>query len=179
MVGSLLSLHAKSMRTPEAAESLKLAASRVAAIGRVHHQLDIAAAASQAGCLAYLKSLCEGIGQSLVGDTAIPRLQVEGEEADLPADKLLPVGLIVNELVTNAAKHGHGSSIMVRFQTAPHGYTITVADDGEGLPEDFDLGKTHGLGMRIVDSLVKEIGGGLRVDNGTHGGGSKFTLTFS
>jgi two-component sensor histidine kinase len=179
MVVSLLLMQAASTGTAEAAETLKVAAARVAAIGRVHHQLDTDATGARAGCLAYLKSLGEGIAQSLIGDIATPRLEFEGEEAELPADKLVPVGLIVNELVTNAAKHGHGSRIMVRFQTARHGYAITVGDDGDGLPEGFDPRKTRGLGMKIVNSLVKEIGGSLHAGRGADGRGSEFTVTFS
>jgi two-component sensor histidine kinase len=179
MVSTLLLMQAASTRRREATESLKLAAARVAPIGRVHHQLDVAAAGTRAGCLAYLKSLCEGIAQSLVSESNTPRLDVEGEEAELPADRLVPVGLIVNELVTNAAKHGRASRITVRFQTARDGYAVTVGDDGDGLPEEFDSRKTQGLGMRIVDSLVKEMGGGLYVERGPNGRGSGFTLTFS
>jgi two-component sensor histidine kinase len=179
MVSNLLLMQAASMSTPEATDSLKVAAARLAAIRSVHHQFDLATGGAGAGCLAYLKSLCEGIAQSLVGDTAIPQLEVDGEEADLPADRLVPLGLIVNELVTNAAKHGNGSRIMVRFQVAPNGYAITVADDGNGLPEGFDPRRTQGLGMSIVASLVKEIGSGLQVGRGRNGRGSNFRLTFS
>jgi two-component sensor histidine kinase len=85
----------------------------------------------------------------------------------------------VNELVTNAAKHGRASRIMVRLQATRHGYAITVEDGGDGLPDEFDSRKTQGLGMRTVASLVKEIGGGLYIECGANDRGSNFTLTFS
>ena len=72
-----------------------------------------------------------------------------------------PIGLIVNELVTNAAKHGRGI-IEVRFEIDGDDYEIIVSDEGRDLPKDFDpAAASSSLGMRVVTSLARQLGGEL------------------
>jgi two-component sensor histidine kinase len=80
---------------------------------------------------------------------------------------------VLNELVQNAIKHAfptdRGGSITVRLKSDPQGTTITVCDDGVGLPEGFDLLKTRTLGLQITKRIVEsDLGGILEV--ASHGG---------
>ena len=102
----------------------------------------------------------------------LPRrvIAVEGTEITLPAITAIPLGFIANELITNAAKYGAGK-ITVSLEANPKtGYALSVANDGPGLPEEFDPAAGKGLGMRIIRSLVKQIGGELQIGRRTEPG---------
>jgi two-component sensor histidine kinase len=89
------------------------------------------------------------------------------------------VGLVVNELVTNAAKHGAGT-ITVSYVIRGDRRILSVSDEGDGLATGFDLktAKT-GLGIKVVGLLAKQLGGEFTASSGTQGRGSVFCVTFS
>jgi len=104
---------------------------------------------------------------------------VEGIEIELPAITAIPLGFIANELITNATKYGTGR-ITVKLEPIPEkGYALSVANEGPALPEAFDPAVSKGLGMRIIRSFVKQIGGELRIGRGDRNQGARFTVLFS
>lgn len=91
----------------------------------------------------------------------------------------MPLSLIVNELITNAAKHG-GGTITVRLEEPPKGgFILSVCNEGPPLPEGFDPAASKGLGMKIVQALVDQIGGELRTGRCKHCGGPEFSVAFA
>src|SRR6185437_15796008 len=103
---------------------------------------------------------------------------VEGATVDIPATMAIPLGFIVNELITNSVKYAAGH-ITVRIDTmSPTGRSLSVMDDGPGLPADFQPADSKGLGMKIILSLVGQIGGELRIRPGDNGSGTCFTVKF-
>jgi two-component sensor histidine kinase len=103
---------------------------------------------------------------------------VEGANAEIPTAIAIPLGFIVNELITNSVKYAQGN-ITVRFETSPSGHTLSVGDEGPGLPVGFEPTRSKGLGMKIVLSQVKQIRGALDIQAGDNGLGTRFTVTFS
>jgi two-component sensor histidine kinase len=101
---------------------------------------------------------------------------VEAETATIAIDTAIPLGMVVNELVTNAIKYAHGPGergrIHVRFVREATDLILTVSDDGRGLPSEV-RSKSSGLGMTMVRSLVLQVGGDLTV---TQGPGAAFTI---
>lgn len=95
----------------------------------------------------------------------------------MPTTRIQPIGLIVNELVTNAAKHGKGE-IQVIYRIGGDSHEISVCDEGGGLPGDFDPNESGGLGTKVVTTLAKQLGGRIKADPSTTGRGSCFTVTF-
>jgi two-component sensor histidine kinase len=90
----------------------------------------------------------------------------------------IPLGLIVNELITNTAKYAEGH-VTVRIEaTSPTERSLTVEDDGPGLPAGFKPADSKGLGMKIVLSLVQQIGGALHILPGENGHGTRFKVSF-
>jgi two-component sensor histidine kinase len=88
-----------------------------------------------------------------------------------------PVGLIVNELVTNAAKHGAGT-ITVTYK-GHDVHELVVCDQGVGFPPGFDPATSiAGLGMRVVRVLAKQLGGDVKAGVNPAGYGACFTVTF-
>ena len=125
----------------------------------------------------YLQQLCEDLSRLLFeGETTIT---VEAVEIDIPTAFAIPLAFILNELITNSAKHAK-SNITVRLETSPIiGHSLSVSDDGPGLPQGFDPARSKGIGMKIIATLVEQIGGALQIAPGDQGNGTRFTVVFS
>jgi two-component sensor histidine kinase len=108
-------------------------------------------------------NLASGVPGQRLACTACPQR--------ISADRAIPIGLLVNELVTNALKYAYppethpaGGEIRVRAERRPEGLVVEVADDGIGLPAGFEIGRSSkSLGMRVVGSLTRQLGGSLTI----------------
>jgi two-component system sensor kinase len=109
-------------------------------------------------------------------------LEVDADVSPMGLDTLIPCGLVVNELVTNALKHaftdgpGPGGRISVTMKSASGRVTLTVEDNGVGLPKDVDPATAGTLGLQIVESIAGQLEADLAIDRT---GGTRFTLTFT
>lgn len=170
-VSGLLSMQSRSLDDTDAVSHLQLAANRVAAVAQVHRHF-YADGADQASCITFLRRLCAELA-SILGR----EIQVSGDEGDIPTTSVQPIGLLVNELVTNAAKHGRGL-IEVHYKIEGNQHALIVSDEGRDLPRDFDPAATgQSLGMRVVTSLAKQLGGELTSGHRPDGG-SCFKVEF-
>jgi two-component sensor histidine kinase len=174
-VSALLNLQSRQLGESEARQQLMLAASRVSAVARVHQHIYRSGNTKSFGCLGYLGRLCDDLS-SIMGERG--KIVVEGTEADLPVEAIPPIGLAVNELVTNASKYG-ASIVLVTFErTAEGDYLLSVSDDGEGLPASFDPGISTGLGMKVVRMVARQLGGTLSVEPTGAQGGASIAIRF-
>ena len=180
MIVSLLSLQSRASANAETASQLAVAAKRVAMIERVHRRLHCLDSVQTAAFKQYLEDICRDFSMMLSPEEHPEQvIVVEGIEIELPAVTAIPLGFIVNELLTNAVKFGKGR-ITVRLEPNPgKGYALSVSNDGPILPEGFDPASCKGLGMKIIRSLVERIGGELRIGRGDKNQGARFTVLFS
>ena len=164
---------------PEVAEQLAIAVRRVVAFGSVHHRLHLLDDQRTVEFSQFLRGLCEDLSGLLFQDAENDHtISVEGTKIKMETATAIPLGFIVTELVTNAAKHARGN-IIVRFgETPAAGYSLSVIDDGPGIPSGFDPAHSKGLGMTIVLALVKQIRGTLKIVPGDNGRGTKCTVYF-
>ena len=177
IIVSLLSLQSRTA-TPEAATQLKVAANRVASFGRVHRGLHLLDHQESVQFKEYLQHLCEDLSGLLFQGESALTIVVEGAAINIPTIFAIPLGFIVNELITNSAKYAK-SNITVRLDTSPSiGHSLSVLDDGPGLPAGYDPVASKGLGMKIITSLVGQIGGKLKIAPGERGRGAIFTVAF-
>jgi len=180
MIVSLLSLQSRASANPEAASQLAIAANRVATIERVHRRLHYLDGAHAVAFKQYLEDLCRDVSTMLSSEERPDRvIAVEGIEIKLPAATAIPLGFIVNELITNAAKYGKGRITVRLERDSAKGYALSVSNDGPALPEGFDPAASKGLGMKIIRSFVQRIGGELRIGLGDNNHGTRFTVLFS
>jgi len=167
MVASLLQLQARGSRD-EVRSELTKAAARVQSIAEVHSALTRDAGADTVDFGTYLKDLCESLRSTLVIEDGVA-LGVEAEPATLQVDAAIPLGMVVNELVTNAVKYaypnGERGPIDVGFKRDGAQLVLTVRDQGQGLPGEAER-REGGLGMRLVRSLVEQVGGELIIRDG-------------
>lgn len=172
-VSSILNIQGHQPGMPAvASEQLQLAASRVAAVARVHQNFYTVAEA-EISCLQFLQRLCADLS-SIVGKTIV----VQGDEGAVPSERIQPIGLIVNELVTNAAKHG-ANEIRVTYEISAHEHQVSVTDDGSGLSPDFDPeANMTGLGMKVVKALTGQLRGRMIATAHLQEPGCSFKVTF-
>jgi two-component sensor histidine kinase len=112
----------------------------------------------------YAHRLATDILSSHVSPSAPVRLKSELEPLIMTADLAIPCGLILNELISNAFKHGfpNGASgeITVTLRSGTGGIcTLCVQDTGVGIPADLDVNTNKSLGLRLVRSLTQQIRG--------------------
>ena len=171
-VSGLLTMQSRSPGAEQAAAHLKLAAHRVAAVAQVHRHF-YADVADNVSCIAFLKRLCDDLAAILDRE-----IIVIGDGDMIPATSIQAIGLITNELVTNAAKHGAGK-IEVSFQTSGELNQLSVCDEGVGLVDGFDpQAASVGLGMRVLNTLAKQLGGALDASRRADADGACFIVRF-
>jgi len=163
LVSSLLSLQMAGLGDGQARTLLKDASDRISAVARVHHRLYQADRFSTLDFAAFLQELCDDLGRASGGRICSILLDADPLEVDI--DHAAPLGLIINELITNAIKHRDSDPavISVSLECAADSYALTVSDQGPGLPADFDAGKSRTLGMRIITALTRQIGGRMEI----------------
>jgi two-component sensor histidine kinase len=165
IVVSLLDLQRR--RSSEAATraALEQAMARVRSISRVHRQLYAVPDNSLIDLAGYLRDLCAGLADATLPPAGI-RLSCECDPAFMARDRVLALGLVVNELVTNAVKHafpgGRDGVILVRFARTASGWRLEVADNGVGM----DIAQRKaGLGTGLVEQFVRQADGTLTLES--------------
>jgi two-component sensor histidine kinase len=177
-VSSMLTMQARATSNPETTDHLQDAASRVNAVARVHHHFQLEESSERVECISYLRRLCQDLSGVLHTE-----ILVVGSEASVPSKQIQPIGLIVNELVTNAAKHG-GGPIKVEFKASPEDdCVLRVIDEGKVLADDFNpIGSSvclpNGLGMKLVSALARQLNWSVVAGVNPAGRGACFTTTF-
>ncbi|MCG6551814.1 MAG: ATP-binding protein [Candidatus Magnetominusculus sp. LBB02] len=122
----------------------------------------------------YLQSLVRHLFHSFVVDMGKIDFRFEVESIAVGIDIAIPCGLIMNELFTNCLKYAFKGrdrgDITVRLRTLDEEMLeLIVADNGVGIPEEVEIGKTKSLGLKVVSALTKQLKGQLELsrDNGT------------
>lgn len=159
IVQALLSMQAKGEKNASAVEALENARGRISAIAAIHDQLQTAPSADTVLADEFIEQL-RGSLAFKTGDHST--LSISVAPCSLNIEHAVDMGIIINELVTNAVKHGadaEGVSIIsVTGRRVGDRLRIIVADRGAGLPGDFDPGEKSGLGMRVVMALSRKLG---------------------
>lgn len=177
LVSSMLLLQNRGIEDTEVKNQLGIAASRIAAIARAHQHIFLGESVETADIAEYLQRLCADLSRVLSSEVH-SNIIVDAIRVELPTVQVGPLGLILNELVTNAVKHGNGQ-VVVAFKRVRSGdYCLSVSDEGAGLAQDFDPAKSRGLGMKVVRSLAGQLGGQLSVKYAEGAKGTTFSVLF-
>jgi PAS domain S-box-containing protein len=160
-IGAMVLIESRSHKSGEGKAALERVSHRITALGQLYSTLSKADTVEAVDAATYLDELCRDLIASVhkEGDTSV-MLKTDFESELLPTDRAIPIGLIVNELVTNAVKYAFPGeaegTVMVTLKRVPGELRLTVADDGQGLdPRRAD----SGLGGRLVDGFARQLGG--------------------
>ncbi len=173
IIASLLSLQSEFVEDAEGKKMLREMNTRVRSIASIHELLYAAGDFSRIEFKAYLDNLVRDV-IALHGKRATQvQVAIEADPLFLQLTEVVPCGLIVNELLTNAFKHafpeGRTGHVSVMFRSADGECLLEVGDDGIGLPENLDPQNTNSMGFQLLDLLVQQLKGTLAVtrDRGT------------
>ncbi|ETX29427.1 hypothetical protein RISW2_23110 [Roseivivax isoporae LMG 25204] len=173
LVASILNTDAHRSGHGEVRERLERAAARVRAVTSVHEMLYRSNEVTTVAFGTYLRELCKNLADGDAG-TASVEMQCDAADLHLPTDKAIPLALIVNELVSNAIKHGLAGTpdgtIHVSTWVTGDGIALEVADNGRGKLE----GAEQGLGTRIIEGLVRQLDASM--NTGDAGPGHRVTI---
>jgi two-component sensor histidine kinase len=147
-------------KNPETKQILQDSVTRIMSMAVVHEYLS-----REEGQAINIREVTQRIIQQTRQAALTPEKQIhlvlnDGNNLYLPARQATACALVINELLQNAIEHGYETSrtgtIQVDLVDEGDLVRIVIADDGEGLPQDFDLGSTTSLGLQIVQTLVQE-----------------------
>jgi PAS domain S-box-containing protein len=178
IVSSLISLEAQRLPDEASRQVLASAERRIEAMASVYDQLNRSAGTGRVSMGPYLEGLASGIAEAYETGGRI-RIGVSSAELSLDLAKAAPLGLIVNELLTNAIKYAYpgdaGGAIRLVLSVAGDTAELIVADDGVGLPGSMAPGKQDSLGLRLVETLAGQLHGKVSLGKGP---GAEFRIGF-
>ena len=146
LIAGLLSVQSRTMATVEARTQLSIAARRVVALGTVNHRLYLLDRPANVEFNEFLIGLCDDLSHLLFQTRADHAIIVEGTKVEIPSSLASALGLITNELITNSVKHANGKITVCLEKRAPATYSLSVLDDGPGLPAGLRPARAKGLG---------------------------------
>ncbi|MDI9614305.1 histidine kinase dimerization/phosphoacceptor domain -containing protein [Methanothermobacter sp.] len=175
LIISLLRLQSRYIDDEKSLEIFTECQNRVRSIALVHERLYGSRNGMAVNLSDYIEELLGELKGMCRGRDVVFRVNLAEIEAGI--NTAVSLGLIVNELVTNAIKHGAGDSgeIKVEIDSFKGSGVLMVADDGPGLPEDLDLSDPPGFGLRLVNFMLSRIRGSISAENQN---GAVFRITF-
>jgi two-component sensor histidine kinase len=171
IIVAMVSLEARNQKSGQGKAALERVSHRIAALGRLYSILGEANAVEEVNAATYLEALCRDLIQSVQKENGTSiALKTDIESEPLPANRAIPLGLIVNELVTNAVKYAFPretrGTIAVTLKRIPGELRLTVSDDGKGVdPRRMD----SGVGGRLVEVFAQQLGGQIERESGNQG----------
>ncbi|MCK4761025.1 MAG: PAS domain S-box protein [Candidatus Aminicenantes bacterium] len=181
-ISSLLSLQAKYIDDKRSLEVLENSRERVSAMALVHEKLYSSKDLSKIESREYICSLISHLFNVYIMKPGKVKIKREIEDIALDIETAIPLGLIINEFVSNTFKHAfpdeRTGELMVKFagiKDADYNFILVVSDNGVGLPQTQGIGKGGNFGMVIVNALVKQLHGVIEVDRDS---GTTVTIKF-
>jgi PAS domain S-box-containing protein len=180
IISSLFNLQAGHIMDEEARRLLKEGQLRIRSMALIHEKLYKSRDLSTIDLASYIQSLLAYIIHFYKVDTRQIQLATDLEEVSLDINSAMPCGLLLNELISNALKHafpgGRKGTVTIGLRREKDGTVeLRIADDGVGIPEAMDFRATESLGLQIVNLLVEQLEGTIKLDKEK---GTSFTVNF-
>ena len=174
MVSSLLSLQTKNTRSKAAIEALEEGKTRVKAMALIHQKLYQNDDLSVIEMQGYIESLINSIQSVFRKGGHNINITIDAEGVELDIDRAIPIGLILNELVSNSFKYAFpddapDGKIYIHIQKNGDGGFFEYTDNGVGLPEDSDNRESTSMGIRLIKRLVNQLQSTLNIDKTAEG----------
>jgi two-component sensor histidine kinase len=180
IISSLLNLQSGYVQDPQAREIFQDSQHRIRSMALIHEKLYQSENLARVDFAEYIHSLATHLFRSYRANAQAITLKVQADDVSLDIDTAIPCGLILNELLSNALKHafpdGRAGEIRVALDAdREHRLTLKVSDNGVGFPSDQDFRNTASLGLQLVNTLVDQLDGTIKLDRR---GGTDFEITF-
>lgn len=179
IISSLLNLQSRYMKDKQVLDVFKDSQNRARSMAIIHDRLYHSSHLKRIDIGDYIQTLAGDLFRTYATDPTRIKLNFDIEEVMVDINTMIPLGLIVNELLSNSLKHafpeereGH---IDIGFHSQDHSYQLTVSDSGVGFPDDINYQDTKSLGLRLVNILTDQIDGTIKLKR-EHG--TKFIIEF-
>ncbi|MCX6351287.1 MAG: tetratricopeptide repeat protein [Bacteroidetes bacterium] len=167
IVSSLLKLQSRLLKDENAIYAIQDSRNRVDAMAMIHEKLYQGNALREIPILEYVNNLISNVAASYGVPTEGIELDIKIENINMDVETAIPIGLILNELVSNAFKHAFINTpkpyLEIVLQITEQGYFIKVHDNGAGVPKDFDIKESKSFGMDLVASLISQLAGKINI----------------
>jgi two-component sensor histidine kinase len=177
IVASLLELQTQGISDTKALELINEGKNRVKSMALIHQKLY----QNDTGLIdfnEYLRLLTRELSIAYKQKNNV-EIKIDAENMFFEVDTAIPLGLIINEIITNSYKYAFHNEkenkLSISIRKELEHYKLIIQDNGEGIPEDFDIKKAKSLGLLLVNRLVKQLHGTLHQLNEN---GVKFEITF-
>jgi len=179
-VSGLLSLQGRCFQDPEIVRAFEETQDRLRSMAMIHESLYRSDRLSGVDFPAYVQTLARTLIDSHETSPSRIKLRLDVEPVSFDLKTAVPLGLIINELVSNALKHGfprdrEGMIAVELHRRGEDGFHLSIRDDGIGLPPDLELGRLDSMGLCLVEMLIGQIDGRLRLGTAP---GANFEITF-
>jgi two-component sensor histidine kinase len=179
VIASLLHLQSDQLKDPEGLALVEDMQNRIKSMALVHESLYQTGDLARFNFAGYIESLSTHLVQSYRAETSHICLHTTLDELALDVDTAIPCGMLLNELLTNALKYafpdGRAGDIHIVLRAEAGQVSLSVRDNGIGLPESLDVRNTESLGLQLVCLLTEQLGGTLTL---TREGGTAFAVSF-
>lgn len=180
VISGLLELQSKAVEDGAAKDALTEGRNRVRSIALIHQNLYQFENLSSIELKRFVNDLCRQVESVYKTQTKIV-MHIEVPVLYLDIDSAVPLGLIMNELLTNSFKYAfddmNAGEINIQIQTIAEGkYELIYDDNGQGLPQDFDLTRATTLGIQLINDLSRQIGGKVKYE---YKNGASFMINFT
>ena len=181
IISSLLSMHTDSLESEKDISIFKSCQNRIASMSKMHEQLYQAEDLRHISMRDYITSIVQTVHDTYQRDGIKVELDFDIDDLHLDMDSSVPVGLIVNELVSNSFKHaftnGKNGRVEVSLKQQENGVMrLHIRDDGKGVTDETALFKSPSLGFTLVQALADQLSGTLEISGSS---GFDVSLTFS
>lgn len=180
IVTSLLMMQAQRSASPELKQKLKDACGRVEVVTRLHHHLYQNEGHNKVNLGRYVRDFVTDTVSAFSEGDAVDIQFIELSDVEVEMDRAISLALIVGELLTNALKYAFsnegGNELVITVSSSDQKIQIDLSDNGVGLPQGFDVHTSDGFGMKIVNSLLKQLSASLVLIPQQRG--TMFRLTF-
>jgi PAS domain S-box-containing protein len=179
IISSLMSLQSRYLNDETASDVFKESQNRVKSMAIIHEKLYESESLDRINLKKYINSLLSNLISSYMSSSGEINIHTELQDVYLNMDTSIPVGLILNELITNSFKHAFphkvSGEIHILMELDLDEILLTVKDNGVGIPEGLDLKTVESLGLLLVNSLINQINGTIEIENKN---GAIFRLKF-
>ena len=174
VISSLLSMQSFQMEDSLALEAVQESQNRVKSMSLIHQKLYQNEQFTEVDSKDYIENLCLSLFNSYNVESERINLETHIESIQLDVDTMIPIGLILNELITNALKYAFSrqteGTVQVVLQNKNAHLHLSVKDNGIGLPQTFDENRSTSMGYQLINDFVRKLRGTLEINsqNGTH-----------
>ncbi|MCE5214424.1 MAG: response regulator [Methanobacterium sp.] len=179
IISSLLNLQSEYIEDQEALDVFIESQNRAKTMALIHERLYQSKDLKNIDFGEYIRTLSNELYHTMISDTNQIKLDLKVEDVKIDINTVVPLGLIVNELVTNCMKYAfpdnRSGKISIKLYRKDYDIILKISDDGIGLPENIDIENTNSLGLQLVNSLTMQIDGRIELERSP---GTTFTLIF-